>query len=609
MSYPADSAPLPDAAGDSSTDVLSCLTASELQGRIELFSLYHNQVTERCVEDSKARGVAPPTRPSAARAYAGYYPEECEAYSLCRRDPVKIDAWRQMARQYQPLLAGGEAFTPGPEHCGETPFNAFLPVADEDLRRDILTLYQHPAMTPYRQQRLLGAHVYYTQRALMSRIPTLTEKQAGDISQTWLYTGDIARTLATAPAAARTTLNGFFDGFRHEGASPTAVEARPGASVSARATTPLSHADTGVVAERVVLQYSPQSAAMIRAFLRDRVPGQAADVIVAGRRELDAVRALATGEWGLKPEQLRNVRFLTCADGDCPRGLSAWSRDHYLLVSTPEGGRLLRARETSGHMLASQGIFDEIYRGLFSRTSEISFQGGQIVTGPTWTFISDEVRAINARYSREEIETIFARETGRRAMLVPSLRSWPHIDLYLTPVGGNTVLVGDTAAGVRMLLEWTALSPANQNQAVSVLGNGSFSRMQEALRQSRDDAPKLEELVIRLTQAGLTVERVPLLTGRCCNVSPIVTYNNVFQSGTAVYVGQYDLPPLDAAGLATYRSRGMTPIPLPATDLARHGGAIHCAINALPGDISTSADPIAADIDDLSAYARATKHR
>jgi agmatine/peptidylarginine deiminase len=60
-----------------------------------------------------------------------------------------------------------------------------------------------------------------------------------------------------------------------------------------------------------------------------------------------------------------------------------------------------------------------------------------------------------------------------------------------------------------------------------------------------------------------------------------VTYNNVVIDGKTVFMPVYDMPELDEAAEAVWRSEGFEVRRVPAADLLPCRGAVHCLVNVL----------------------------
>lgn len=376
---------------------------------------------------------------------------------------------------------------------------------------------------------------------------------------------------------------------------PAAEPPAPGALARARAGLV---SDTRTPVQEVLLQYDEGiSDEMLKSFLAKREAGLNVTIMTDGSYIPLANRM--RDEWGVKFDG--SVAFLPCMDGKdgkCKDRVSAWSRDHFLLKKDGEDYTLLQPAKLQGYYKGpgehhggfESGYFQKL-RGRSVATSQLNFEGGHVVTGPNGVMVSEDVLYRNPQHTREEIEEIFSRETGKPTKLIPNIPNWPHLDLYVTPTGDKTVTVGDSRAGAAMFRRFAAdpknagsrvLTELRTGMAGADMGDSVVKDVRTGglLAFSESDARKLDIIAAKLEKEGYTVKRMPMLTGRL-GQNPIFTYNNAFQSGDNIYVPQYGIPDMDAAALETYRRQGLNPIGIPAYDLAKYAGALHCSITAL----------------------------
>jgi len=298
-------------------------------------------------------------------------------------------------------------------------------------------------------------------------------------------------------------------------------------------------------------------------------------------------------EWQLP---LDGIRMIPCREEGkegCSKPPSAWSRDHFALVRKGDGWGILQPSEIPAYVENESNTLWNFIKGEGKERSRLNFQGGHIVTSQNRTYISANIRYLNPQFTPEEIEKIFEEETGKPVTTLPNINNWPHIDLYVTPVGENTVFVGDTSMGIGYMQAF-ASDPANADSLLvkdleEGMGGGLndpvYGRMlgvNGLIRISQVDGEKLDQIAAQLERQGLTVIRTPMLTGRL-GKNPILTYNNVFQSGNDVFVPSFGIPDMDEAALEIYRKQGFNAIPIPAYRLARAAGVLHCSINPLEG--------------------------
>ncbi|MBI5490485.1 MAG: hypothetical protein HY905_24330 [Deltaproteobacteria bacterium] len=136
-----------------------------------------------------------------------------------------------------------------------------------------------------------------------------------------------------------------------------------------------------------------------------------------------------------------------------------------------------------------------------------------------------------------------------------------HIGMFVTPIGGGTVAVGDVDLGRTLMGGGEGELPAGLTADFSPSTSAKFRRVAEELRR-----------------AGLEVVPVPLVPTTTPFV--FVTYNNVLlddrEDGRHVLVPTYGLETLDAAGRAVWENLGFTVHPIDVSRLFVHGGALRC---------------------------------
>lgn len=529
--------------------------------------------------------------------------DACEAFALCRARPDRIDEW---TRAYLRHLGWLDTLrTWGQERVNPYDLADFRRLMhDPDLGkapRDRLAKAFDAALD--KQAAALVAKGYSNAEVRARAESLRAEAYAGEAA------GDAQRLqLAAMGPSAGSALSAFFDrqaagapdvsavaGSAGRAGRPDAYAGAPGPRTLRTSPVPSPteglHPDTDVEAQRTVFYLVDEGVEpTLKAFLLQRPPGLEVEVLVKSRQDASRLAKRIERDWEVPGAE--RVTVHTCNDGaGCPESLTAWSRDHYLLVGKGGDWHALKAKEDLEYVKGEASVVGK-FLGAFlpERRSTLQFEGGHVVSSPDRVFLSADVIYRNPKCSAKEIAKAFSSDTGKPVTILPNVRNWPHIDLYVTPVGREMVVVGDSVAGAKLLRGWLD-SPQAQGHPLhrDVTARTDFPDkmyrttigMDNLLRHSEIDGRKLDEIAAILAKEGLKVERVPMLTGRL-GMNPIITYNNVFQSGETVFVGQYGIEPLDKAGLAVYEKLGKRAAPLPAYELARAAGAIHCAINVLP---------------------------
>jgi N-dimethylarginine dimethylaminohydrolase len=206
--------------------------------------------------------------------------------------------------------------------------------------------------------------------------------------------------------------------------------------------------------------------------------------------------------------------------------------------------------------------------------SSLHIEGGNVVSNSRHVFAGENVLRENDDIPEEELaeelRTVFGREyilVGDDDGEVP----WCHIDMYLTPISNDTVLVANPRMAELMLSRYDG-----DGQETELGGGSELGACPSDLFQQRFDA------VAALVQSrGYRVLRLPALAE-----APdewMVTYNNVIMDHRAgrrvVYMPVYDIPELDRLAATIYRSLGFEVRTIDVSEVYSRGGAIRCLAN------------------------------
>jgi len=146
-----------------------------------------------------------------------------------------------------------------------------------------------------------------------------------------------------------------------------------------------------------------------------------------------------------------------------------------------------------------------------------------------------------------------------------------HLSMYMTPLTDGVVLLGDPAAGEAIVGRFFTPGEASPDSGARLAGD--FSRETRA---------RYERAAHDLSRAGFRVVRIPTV------VFDDKTYfaytNGVFETRNGrriAWVPTFDLPALDSAAMATYRSIGWEPRPVPSRPAFPYHGTLGCLVNVL----------------------------
>jgi len=146
-----------------------------------------------------------------------------------------------------------------------------------------------------------------------------------------------------------------------------------------------------------------------------------------------------------------------------------------------------------------------------------------------------------------------------------------HLSMYLTPLTGQTVLVGDPQAGRQLVGD--AFRPGEVNPDTGEALTADFS----AATQARYD-----RAVSDLTRAGFRVVRIP--TVPFDDKTYLAYTNGVFETRgdrRIAWVPVFDVPALDRAALAVYAELGWETRAVPSRAAFPYHGTLGCLVNVL----------------------------
>jgi len=331
--------------------------------------------------------------------------------------------------------------------------------------------------------------------------------------------------------------------------------------------------DTGGAFGHLVIHFDPRSEEDVAPTYRDLVaavdPTVRFSVVVADRAHFERFSRLLR-RWRVGDAS----RFHPVVVG---RSVTTWSRDRYtllteggkrLLLVRPEPHRAIRARRNDWY--APLAIARALGPDVEVRIAAVTFDGGDLTATDRHVFASGLLLGRNRGTpfaAPRRMATWLRRVTGREPVLIgrrPEDVPPHHVGMFLTPLGGRTVLVADPVAGLRLLPKGARL-PLPVERRPSFLARFAFV--------ARD-----------LARAGFRVVRVPLVP--LSDGVTYVTYNNAVLERRAdgrlhAYVPQFGLPALDAAGRAAYESQGVIVHGIDVRRIYRHNGTVRCLVNVL----------------------------
>lgn len=255
--------------------------------------------------------------------------------------------------------------------------------------------------------------------------------------------------------------------------------------------------------------------------------------------------------------------------------LSLWSRDRVIARNA------MQPKSTAPVFVPSVNPFYEYEKQNELRTQRMMFralmgpqvlrswlhlEGGNVVANDRMVFVGANVLDENDCDDDDvQMPRELDRITGRPWTLIGSAMDdlpWDHVDMYMTPIGNNTFLVGDTKLGQRLL----------DGAAVESFGFPCAEIQQ-----------KLDGVAKQLTDLSYRVQRLPIVFDPAGDW--IITYNNVLMENrdgrNVVIMPTYDMPKLDQAAATIYRGLGYDVKTVNVQHMYQYGGAVRCLVNVM----------------------------
>jgi Porphyromonas-type peptidyl-arginine deiminase len=327
---------------------------------------------------------------------------------------------------------------------------------------------------------------------------------------------------------------------------------------------------------RLVIQYAEGADDAVlptyRGFLRQLPAG--VEVCVVSPSE-DEFRALLRG---VGPTDCRLTPVIV------GHPITSWARDRWLALGQPTV--LLHSRAEDGAAVwparaGDQRIADDLAAALApdvrARQSDLYFDGGDVDADGETAFVRPTVLLRNVQRTvatRDELIAALSTLLKRRVVLLDGAPDH-HVGMYLMPVGGRTVLVGDPKRAERVLGE----APEEAMAVASFLPGGpDFSEVTLA---------SFEAVAEHCRQAGYRVVRIPIVPGH--DGRTYLTYVNGIiderDGRRTIYMPEYSFAPsLNRAAAAVWTELGYEVRPVECDGCAHCFGTLHCLVNVLRRD-------------------------
>jgi hypothetical protein len=330
----------------------------------------------------------------------------------------------------------------------------------------------------------------------------------------------------------------------------------------------------------IVIHYVPDARDIVRDAYRDLLCRLPADVVVRvvcpDRRDFADLRAFA-GPVRCALQPVVAGHPMTCWSRDRWLALPPRDRSGRTLLLLPRGevaAEAWPARAGDGRI--GFDLASSCPKRLRAERSRLYFDGGDFAADAHSVFVAGSVLERNIQRTVEDPER-FVREMSRvLSRKVVLLRNAPdhHVGMYMMPIGGRRVLVGDPRIA-RMLLSGRQQDAAAVRSMLAAAGGWDAG----CETQRRFDA-----VAACCREAGYAVHRIPVVPA--ADGRTYLTYCNVLldeRDGTrTVYMPVYrGAGILNRAAAAAWRKEGYTVRRVDCTRVYRHGGSLRCLVNVL----------------------------
>jgi N-dimethylarginine dimethylaminohydrolase len=301
--------------------------------------------------------------------------------------------------------------------------------------------------------------------------------------------------------------------------------------------------------------------------------------------------------------------------------LTFWIRDDF--VVTHDSRILLPKRYTSnGTPRSITRVAKEL--GFKIIPTDLGFDGGNITATEKYVFVGFDtiLGNINTQFKtpkmvKKYIEKLF----GKKVVVVGSAAApqpHEHIDMFLTPVGDNKVIIGSPKIGAQLLAKAKNALASNYGkvyfneqltpipaEAKKILFNTPdfVERLQSELSLDYRDAnlnddatlatllvknslPSLQKsfdaIEADLKSKGIEIVlKLPILVNTGITDGPFISYNNMLieNSGATkrAYLPTYNIKALDEAATSRLKTLGFSVIPIDVQNISFYNGTLRCS--------------------------------
>ena len=258
--------------------------------------------------------------------------------------------------------------------------------------------------------------------------------------------------------------------------------------------------------------------------------------------------------------------------------ITPWAKDRFgtmenqhrqpILAIPPLGSTAAGARANDAKVPAA---LTRAIDGATLHTLPFHFEGGDLLADANYVYLAANCLARNQPYNttgRESLLASMSKALGKPIIVLgPSSSHVPdhHIGMYLTPLGNNTVAVGDPDLGKRLYLQL----PENQRTIDLELHDAPYQPFRNVIKE--------------LSFHNLRIIHIPLLLTTTPRV--YATYNNAIleqrHGSKRIFMPVYDIPQLDTMAATIFEQEGWKVTPVRVSKIFSHTGSLRCLIGII----------------------------
>ncbi|MHC4673781.1 MAG: agmatine deiminase family protein [Planctomycetota bacterium] len=206
-------------------------------------------------------------------------------------------------------------------------------------------------------------------------------------------------------------------------------------------------------------------------------------------------------------------------------------------------------------------------------SSRIFLEGGNVVSNNRHAFLGVNIfnDSNNMKLDRKLIEKELSEILGVTPIIVKDREGnvpFCHVDMYLTALDDNTLLVADPRTGCEI-----------------ILGRNALTQMPYSVLEEIDNTAKTfyryDSIASEMRKLGYRVIRIPAVVNKAQDW--MITYNNVLidrhGQSTITYMPIYRIPALDKVAAKIYDDLGCDVKTIDVSKIYKHGGAVRCTVN------------------------------